>query len=135
MRKRKRSKRKSHEEVLDELARKICWKLADYTCARCGRRPTRGCHHVFSRVYRSDGLRWDQRNLVNLCYACHIHWAEVRHEEFRDWYISRVGQRTWNAIKQMAYSGRKLTPTEMEALIDELKRKLERIGGEYDGDL
>lgn len=125
---RKKSK-PSTEAILDELARKICWILADYTCARCGRKPTKNAHHAFSRNYRGDGVRWDQRNLVNLCYACHIHWAEIKHEEFRDWFIGRYGRRRWETIKTMAFQGRKLSQDDKDKLVATYTRQLQRLGG------
>ncbi len=128
-RKRKKKKPPSDEQVLDELARNICWITHDYTCAKCGRRPIKNAHHAFSRSYRGDGVRWDQRNLVNFCYACHIHWAEVKHEEFRMWFIEKYGKKRWETIKTMALQGRKLTKEEKKSLIDKYTRQLKRLGG------
>lgn len=52
-------------------------------CDRCGKTSALACAHIYSR--RNMRLRWDLRNLLCLCYACHIHWAHRDPVAFVKW--------------------------------------------------
>jgi len=60
-------------------------------------------HHIFSRVY--PGTKWEPANGVLLCVTCHIRWASVKFEEFRDWIIGRMGVEAYVKLKYQAYNG------------------------------
>jgi hypothetical protein len=56
-------------------------------CERCGATPEKGrgfhAHHVYGRG--NHRLRWEPRNGVALCGACHM-WAEQAPLAFAEWF-------------------------------------------------
>ena len=53
-----------------QLARRQCFALAGYRCARCGKVGRLECHH---RVRLEDGgAPYDLSNLETLCRSCHV---------------------------------------------------------------
>lgn len=52
------------------------WSLAvrkrDGSCQMCGDKENLHAHHWHTQKARSLALRWDLRNGVTLCYACHM---------------------------------------------------------------
>lgn len=69
-------------------------------------------HHFFCRSYW--GTRWEPKNGFLLCYACHIRWAQTRHEEFRDKVLLLLGQDGFDRLKYQAYNGSKPDPFAMK---------------------
>lgn len=133
-----KTERKTLTDELDDLARQCTWHRDAFTCQKCGKGPSKQAHHAFNRIYKGDGVRWDLRNLVNLCWPCHRYWAEVKHEEFRRWYISKyAGETTWEELSRMALQGRPLTNGEMVALKETLTDELNRLkkGSNHEGKL
>ena len=73
MRKKKTSRQKMYER-LDKLASEIVRSKG--RCILCGKPlpPEKlNAHHWIVTKGHSTKYRWDLRNLVPLCYACHIH--------------------------------------------------------------
>ena len=56
----------------------------DKRCMRCGR-PDGGlqCAHIAGR--RSLAGRWNDKNAITLCYACHLRWSHQNPLEFSEW--------------------------------------------------
>ncbi len=135
--KRAKNPREFLEKELDGLVAELTWVRDNYTCQKCLRGPCKNAHHAFNRTYKGDGIRWDPRNLVNFCWPCHLYWAEVKHEEFRDWFIARIGEATWLELKRMALQGGKITPDALRQIKENLTAELNRLkkGSEYDGKL
>lgn len=79
-------------------------------------------HHIFSRAY--PGTKWEPENGVLLCMPCHLRWASVKFEEFRDWIISRIGERAYLRLKYQAYNG---TAPDKYAMKIYLNRFIERF--------
>lgn len=74
-------------------------------CRKCGRRSkTCSPHHIFSRRYLNT--RWDEENLLFLCFPCHFNFAHSRVEEFRDWILSWMGEVKYMLLKKKALSVR-----------------------------
>lgn len=73
MRKKKTSRQKMYAK-LDKLASEIVRKRG--RCVLCNKQfdPKKlNAHHWIVTKGHSTKYRWDLRNLVPLCYACHIH--------------------------------------------------------------
>ena len=70
--KKKKSNRQKLIKQLDELASKIVRKR-DGRCMLCGNKETLQAHHYIVTKGRSTKYRWDLRNLITLCYACHLY--------------------------------------------------------------
>lgn len=56
----------------DDLASEIVRKR-DGRCMMCGKRENLQAHHFIITKGASTKHRWDLRNLITLCYSCHIH--------------------------------------------------------------
>lgn len=87
---------------LDALWRDAVRRRDGEICRFCRRNRATAVHHVFSRRHYST--RWDLDNGVLLCFYCHIRIAHEDPEVFRDWFVARVGQAKFDALKARALS-------------------------------
>jgi 5-methylcytosine-specific restriction endonuclease McrA len=77
------SERKKLTKKLDVAFSKFI-RNRDGHCMRCGR--TDGglqCAHIAGR--RSLAGRWNKKNAITLCYACHLRWSHQNPLEFSEW--------------------------------------------------
>lgn len=90
-------------KICDGLALKILRIKQKGRCQRCGS-ASNSCnwHHIFSRRYLNT--RWDEDNLLLLCFGCHFNFAHSKIEEFRDWVIERKGEVKYMLLKKKALS-------------------------------
>lgn len=112
-------KRKTMTNRLDRLCSLLTRSLG--YCEKCYGRNTLQTHHVYGRANRR--LRWDRRNLVCLCYRCHL-WAETHPLDFSDWFRS---VRLLDALYLQAENAegiRKWSEAELEELEADLKAQL-----------
>jgi 5-methylcytosine-specific restriction endonuclease McrA len=78
----KSAERKKTINRLDILFSK--WiRNRDKKCLRCGRTDTLQCCHIAGR--RSLAGRWNDKNCITLCYACHLRWSHQNPLEFAEW--------------------------------------------------
>lgn len=56
----------------DKLASEVV-RLRDKRCLMCGATEGLQAHHFIVTKGASTKHRWDLRNLISLCYPCHIH--------------------------------------------------------------
>lgn len=56
----------------DRLASEVV-RLRDGRCLMCGATEGLQAHHFIITKGASTKHRWDTRNLISLCYPCHIH--------------------------------------------------------------
>ena len=83
-------------------------------------------HHIFTRTHR--GTRWDQENLICLCWAHHHYMAHGRDtEKFRDFVIDRMGKKEFETLKVKAYTTTKYTVKELMFLKQILKAELNEL--------
>lgn len=71
MRKKKTSRQRMIAK-LDKLASEVV-RLRDGKCLLCGNTETLQAHHYIVTKGKSTKFRWDIRNLITLCYACHLY--------------------------------------------------------------
>lgn len=74
--------RKRAVKKLDVLFSKYIRKR-DGRCLKCGRFDTLQCAHLAGR--RSLAGRWNEKNAITLCYACHLRWSHQFPVEFVTW--------------------------------------------------
>ena len=60
--------RKEADKLVSEVVR-----LRDKRCLLCGTTENLQAHHFIVTKGASTKHRWDLRNLISLCYPCHIH--------------------------------------------------------------
>ena len=63
---------KQLRKIADDLASQVT-RLRDKRCLMCGATEGLQAHHFIVTKGASTKHRWDLRNLVSLCYPCHIH--------------------------------------------------------------
>ena len=68
----KKSNKQKLIKKLDELTSKVV-RQRDKKCLLCGNTETLQAHHYIVTKGRSTKYRWDLRNLITLCYACHLY--------------------------------------------------------------
>ena len=119
MRKRK-SKRSRLIRECDALFARLIRLKRGGRCEYCGKIPKpRGLHlhHIFSR--RCLRTRWDERNVVLLCFHCHRFVAHSSVAGFREWAEVRLGPTEW-ALLTLEYQKGK--PVKIHQL--ELQRRI-----------
>ena len=98
-RKKKKGARKTLIKACDKLWAEAVTKRDKGICQRCGK-PGKQNHHIFSRRYLN--VRHCLDNGIHLCGGCHIFFAHVEVEAFRDFIIKRMGQREYDSLKVRA---------------------------------
>lgn len=63
---------KQLRKIADDLASQVT-RLRDKRCLMCGATEGLQAHHFIVTKGASTKHRWDLRNLISLCYPCHIH--------------------------------------------------------------
>lgn len=63
---------KQLRKIADDLASQVV-RLRDRRCMICGETENLQTHHFIVTKGASTKHRWDLRNLISLCYPCHIH--------------------------------------------------------------
>lgn len=116
-----KSKRKTLTNKLDKAC-SIYTRLFG-RCERCGKTQNLQTHHVYGRANRR--LRWEPKNLVCLCPACHLQWAEAQPLEFTDWFDNyRITDARW-LREENAKGIRKWTEAELEEHLEYINKEIE----------
>ena len=63
---------KQLRKIADDLVSQVV-RLRDRRCMICGETENLQAHHFIVTKGASTKHRWDLRNLITLCYPCHIH--------------------------------------------------------------
>jgi len=92
-----KSERSKLIKKCDDIFRKIIRLRDNMTCQRTGKKDNLQVAHFFTRSILS--LRWDEENACLLQRGIHYYWAHVKHEEFRDFWISRIGKERFEMLK------------------------------------
>ena len=111
------SERKRIIKKLDDLIRNKVRLRGK--CEICSRTDTLQVAHIFSR--RHIGTRWDEENLILLCYHHHHRFAHENPIEFSEWVKGYLGERKYNLLRYKAKEATKFTTAELEILYKELK--------------
>lgn len=111
------------KDDLDQLVRDIL-ALRDDRCFTCGAgRDTVALEvgHLFRRGH--EPIRWDLRNVAaqdNRCNLLHNEHPEIYIEKF----LQRFGESAYNELRQLSFSARKLSYTELLEIRDGLRKEL-----------
>ena len=100
----------------DLLVSQLCRLQWDNKCGMCGRNGDNlAAHHFFGK--KSHGsVRHDSRNLILLCFGCHIRRVhqEGDTEPAREAIIKRIGAEEFEAVKWEAHQIRKFKVGDLE---------------------
>ena len=112
----------------DSLFSNLIRERDGWRCQRCGGQhtpPTRGlhCSHYFGRGNKTT--RFDPRNCVALCFACHLLWG---HGDERDDYtafmIKKLGLKGFKDLRKTAMSTIKFGEYEFKEMAKLLRKNL-----------
>jgi hypothetical protein len=92
------------------------------------------CSHFYPRSFVS--VRWDPANCITLCGYHHWNsqtegWEYSKHDEYRDFIIERLGESSYEALRQRAKKARPFSRNELTRLIEVLKSNSESYENEY----
>lgn len=122
--KKKKKPVKSRKAIIEGMDR-ICSiktkERARGTCEVCGNAGTQ-THHYFSKKVHGS-VRWDMRNLIYLCYACHIIKIHMNadSEHAREVLVGRLGQDEFDSLEESAHKTVKHTIKDLEELYEAIK--------------
>ena len=130
--KKKKSERTKLIDDCDDIFRAIIRIRDKWTCQRSRSQRNPQVAHNFSRDYLM--IRWDEDNACILNAGVHKHWAHVRHEEFRDFWIERIGKERFEELKlKTRYKGTMYT-SELKLINIMLKQRLQKLKrNQYNG--
>lgn len=92
-----------------------CVRERDGECILCGRKDTLQAHHWIHSRAQGNNTRWDVKNGVTLCYACHLHKVHT--------YASAD---IFEQLKKAAFERGIVTPQEYEDIAN--SRNIVRFG-------
>ena len=96
--KKSKSERSNLIKQCDDIFREIIRRRDNWTCQRTGYRgKNMDVAHFFPRDNKR--VRWDEDNACLLKKGIHKYWAHSKHEEFRDFWISRIGKERFERLK------------------------------------
>lgn len=92
------------------------------------------CSHFYSRSFVS--VRWDPANCITLCSYHHWNsqtegWEYQKHDDYRDLMIERLGEASYEALRNRAKKARPFSRNELTRLIEVLKTNPENYEIEY----
>lgn len=108
-----KSLKKRADKLWSEIVRK-----RDGKCMKCGRTTNLQAHHIFSRKF--NNTRWNIDNGITLCYGCHLFWAHIEHENFRDLIIGLIGEAKYFELKNLSSQIKKIDKIGLESIINSL---------------
>jgi len=118
-----KTKRKKLVDKLDETI-SLYVRAKKPMCEHCGKKATQ-VHHYFGRSRYS--VRWEEDNLISLCWACHRYWAHVYYEQCRDYLIGRIGQERFDELKVRSNQPALHKDSDLEMMHDNFKNKLDKL--------
>src|SRR3990167_3597477 len=95
----KKPPRQKLVKTLDTQSSKIC-RIKAKVCQKCLKAPESQAAHIFSRWKMST--RWEQDNLIAMCFYCHIFWSHREPAEFTLWVQERMGMEKFNDLRKRA---------------------------------
>lgn len=117
----KLSERKKLVRTLDNLVSRIVQHESSHKCELCGK-PCTQCHHYFGR--RKYSVRWDLRNLVAVCWACHRYKCHQDYEHCRDYLIKRIGEEAFYELKLKSNTPANFSLPQLREMVETFKLKL-----------
>ena len=124
----KRNPRKTLENKLDKLCREVIRIRDNKTCQKCGKGYDKmDCSHVIPRGNKR--LRWDLKNLKQLCSRCHIWWWHDSPLEARRWFKDKFPDRYQYLMHEFAKGPKKWSLQELEEHIEYLEDMKEYYKG------
>lgn len=119
-----KSERKKIIDKCDSVFREII-RLRDKVCQRTGKSTNLQVAHYFTRS--NMRTRWDEANACLLNAGTHLYWAHKNHEEFRDFWIERIGQEEFERLKLRTRVRGTIYTSDLEVILIGLKARYEQL--------
>ena len=116
--KKKFNKKKAKKELDTLLSRHV--RSRDGICQKCRKTPATQAAHIFSRGRLST--RWDEENIIGLCFYCHLYWAHREPVEFTLWIIDRLGKSEFKKLQEKSL--KIYDPSEFRRDYERIKKEL-----------
>lgn len=87
----------------------------DKFCRKCRKAPASQAAHIFSRS--NMATRWDLRNLLGMCFYCHLYWGHREPVEFTLWVKKELGEELFRELELLARSVKQWSINELEELL------------------
>jgi 5-methylcytosine-specific restriction endonuclease McrA len=122
--KRKTAKPKNNSQLIKELDALLSHKVRDEAggiCFMCGGIATQ-VHHYWTKKAHGK-VRFDERNLLPMCWNCHINKVHrsLEIEDLRRKLIKKIGQKGFDDLYRLAHEPYKWTADELTGMIEHLK--------------
>jgi len=122
-RRKKKTERQKLIDQLDDIFRQIIRLRDNSICQKSGLRNNIEVAHYHSRKHLR--LRWELDNSCCLNGGIHRYWAHVESEDFRDFWIKRIGQERFNELKLKKQYNAPVRTADLKLLKLDLLDKLE----------
>jgi len=115
---------KSLIKQLDDLVRQKVKARDDYKCQACGSFGVE--HDLCHYIGRSNkAVRWDLDNLLVMCRTCHIEMDHAHATKFKDFFIRRLGDDLYYALKSRERTHFKTSEVNLKAALEALRNGAE----------
>ena len=94
----------------------------DGRCLRCGATTNLQASHTIP-VSHGNRLRYDEKNLITLCYHCHLNWWHKNPIESGLWFKSKFPEE-YAYLESVKHEHKKFTIEELETLISTYKERV-----------
>ncbi|NQT22568.1 MAG: hypothetical protein HQ579_03915 [Candidatus Omnitrophica bacterium] len=108
----------------DRIFREIIRKR-DVVCQKTGKARNLQVAHYFTRG--NLRTRWDEDNACLMNAGAHLYWAHTEIEQFRDWWIKRLGIKRFEQLKLRAGYISSYPTHEIKAMKERLKERLSEL--------
>lgn len=124
-------KPRTQTQVLDDLVRQIVLLRDDFRCQRChaaGKRGPGGQLHVAHVMPKGQypAMRHELKNVMLMCYRCHMHWWHKNPAEAMLWLENLKGEQFVNWLRMTAHTRKKVDKAALRLYLQE---KLEKFQG------
>jgi 5-methylcytosine-specific restriction endonuclease McrA len=112
------------KKKLDPIFKKFI-RLRDCNCLRCGATTNLQASHTIP-VSHGNRLRYDEKNLITLCYHCHLNWWHKNPIEAGEWFKGKFPVE-YAYVEAVKNEHKKFTVEELEEMIKRYTQKVKEL--------
>ena len=107
-------------------------RLRDGKCLRCGTTQALHASHTIP-VSHGNRLRYDEENVITLCFHCHKAWWHAYPTESGKWF-KKTFPKKHKYIERVKNERKKFTIEELQELYDHYKEEVEKLEKKLKGE-
>ena len=100
-------------------------RMRDRKCVHCGNPNNLHASHCIP-VSHGNRLRYDEKNVITLCYHCHLNWWHKNPIEAGEWFKNKF-PKNYAYIEVIKNERKKFTASELEEKIKFYKQKIKEL--------